>query len=43
MTALMLPAWVFSVLVWGALVMTGVGGAALLVLLVQDLRGGRIW
>lgn len=39
----MIPVWAFTALVVGAIALTVGGTAALLILLVRDWTGGRLW
>jgi hypothetical protein len=37
------PEWFFTVLVYGGITLAGVSGVLLLVLLIRDVGGKRIW
>ncbi len=39
----MFPLWLLQTLVIGGLVLCGIGAAALIVFLVLDLKGKKIW
>ena len=37
------PEWIFAVLVYGGIALAAIGGVLLLVLLLRDTGGKRIW
>lgn len=37
------PEWFFAVLVYGGIVLASISGVLLLVLLIRDIGGKRIW
>jgi hypothetical protein len=37
------PAWFFVLLVYGGIALTAVGAAVLIVLLLRDLGGKKLW
>ncbi len=40
---MILPAWTFGALIWGALGLAGLGAGALFILFVRDIRSGSTW
>lgn len=39
----MFPAWLFSAIVYAGIVLAAAGGVLLLVLLIRDIGGKKIW